>query len=58
MRVIPTSRVPTDFGFLCMPQLPCFGGRRRGAKATPFYALDESIPITLALVRADRKSVV
>ncbi|KAL8281041.1 hypothetical protein RQP46_006720 [Phenoliferia psychrophenolica] len=40
-----------DFGFLCMPQLPCaFGGRKRNVKATPFYAVDAAMPITLAMI--------
>ncbi|SCZ88404.1 BZ3500_MvSof-1268-A1-R1_Chr10-2g02947 [Microbotryum saponariae] len=41
-----------DFGFLCMPTLPfAVGrGRKRRARAVPFYALDQEMPILLALI--------
>ncbi|KDE06871.1 hypothetical protein MVLG_02906 [Microbotryum lychnidis-dioicae p1A1 Lamole] len=41
-----------DFGFLCVPTLPFSAGRgrKRRARAVPFYALDQEMPILLALI--------
>ncbi|KAI5476407.1 hypothetical protein MNV49_007785 [Pseudohyphozyma bogoriensis] len=40
-----------DFGYLCLPQLPfSFGKGKKKTKATPFYALEQEMPILLALV--------
>lgn len=39
-----------DFGFLCMPELPFSMGGTKRRRATPFYALDQPMPILLALI--------
>ncbi|KAL0575254.1 hypothetical protein V5O48_006719 [Marasmius crinis-equi] len=35
-----------DYGFLCMPQVPWFGRRRR---SPPFYGLNDELPLVLAV---------
>ncbi|KAM0753435.1 xanthine/uracil permease [Meredithblackwellia eburnea MCA 4105] len=40
-----------DFSFLCMPQMPCsFGRKNKIPRATPFYGVEEEMPISLALI--------
>merc|ERR1711939_560535 len=40
-----------DFGYLCLPQLPCsFGRGKKEVRNARFYGLDESMPLLLALV--------
>lgn len=34
-----------DYGFLCLPQIPCFGRRRPSL----FYGLNEELPLILAI---------
>lgn len=39
-----------DYAWLCTPALPCFsGGRRRRNVQPPFYALDQELPLLLAM---------
>ncbi|SCV73722.1 BQ2448_6152 [Microbotryum intermedium] len=48
----PFPNAQEEDGFLCMPTLPFSvgRGRKRRAHAVPFYALDQEMPILLALL--------
>lgn len=35
-----------DYGFLCLPQIPCIG---RGRRSPPFYGLNDNLPLLLAM---------
>ncbi|BGP52148.1 hypothetical protein JCM10450v2_008119 [Rhodotorula kratochvilovae] len=40
-----------DFGYLCLPQLPCaFGRGKKRTRSAPFYALNEPMPLLLAII--------
>ncbi|KPV72973.1 uncharacterized protein RHOBADRAFT_17422 [Rhodotorula graminis WP1] len=40
-----------DFGYLCMPQLPCsFGRGKKEMRSAQFYGLNESMPLMLAII--------
>lgn len=39
-----------QYGFLCLPQLPFSIGGKPRVKSTPFYALNDNLPILIAVI--------